>query len=116
MFGWLLCTTRPRSVLVLLVLMSVLVVSPAAPAVLAVGPASLVGGTPAPGTAWDWGYNGRGTLGAPSDNQCTDHFTGSPVACSTMPLRVTGLTDVIALDGGGGHSLALQADGTAWAW
>jgi hypothetical protein len=31
-------------------------------------------------------------------------------------VRVTGLTDVTALSAGGGHSLALRADGTLWSW
>src|SRR5262249_50383767 len=71
---------------------------------------------PAPGIAWDWGYNGRGTLGAPSTDQCRERLTHYPVGCSTTPIQIGGLTNVIALDGGGGHSLALEQDGTVWAW
>ncbi len=63
------------------------------------------------GTVWAWGYNGCGQLG---DNSTTQR--NSPVA-------VVGLTGVVAIAAGGendgfirGHSLALKADGTVWAW
>ena len=62
------------------------------------------------GTVWAWGYNYYGQLG---DDSTVD---------SSTPVQVLGvggsgkLTDVIAIDGGWYHSLALKSDGTVWAW
>ncbi len=56
------------------------------------------------GSAWDWGSNRYGQLG---DGTYTNR---------TLPVTAGGLTDVKAVAGGGGHSLALKSDGTVWAW
>ncbi|HEX6357600.1 hypothetical protein [Actinophytocola sp.] len=59
------------------------------------------------GTLWSWGDNGGGHLG-----------NGSNVPYSTTPVQVTGLTDMVAV-AGGGHSngtYALREDGTVWSW
>lgn len=62
------------------------------------------------GTVWAWGWNHSGQLG---DNTTTDSYT---------PLQVHGegdvgyLTEVKAIAAGENHSLALNADGTVWAW
>jgi len=58
----------------------------------------------ADGTVWAWGWNDQGQLGDGTD---TDRHT---------PVRVRGLTDVVAVAAGRAHSLALRADGTVWAW
>jgi alpha-tubulin suppressor-like RCC1 family protein len=58
----------------------------------------------APGLPLAWGLNGSGQLG-----------DGSTVNRST-PVPVSGLTDVVAVAAGVGHSLALRTDGTVWAW
>jgi alpha-tubulin suppressor-like RCC1 family protein len=57
------------------------------------------------GTVWAWGSNDSGQLGIGN--------TGYPVY---NPARVQGLSDIIAVAAGGAHSLALQSDGTVWAW
>jgi hypothetical protein len=58
------------------------------------------------GTAWAWGNNSRGQLG---DNSTTN--TSSPVSV------VGGFTDWVQIDGGGREfTVALRANGTAWAW
>jgi len=63
------------------------------------------------GTVWAWGAAYNGKLG----NNMT---TGD----QTTPVQVQGLggvgflTDIIAIAGGGYHSLALKRDGTVWAW
>lgn len=56
------------------------------------------------GTVWTWGDNRFGQLG-----------DGTIVQRST-PVRVAGLTGVIAVAAGEGHVLALKGDGTVWGW
>jgi hypothetical protein len=65
------------------------------------------------GTVWTWGYNASGQLG---DGTMVDR---------TVPVQVGTLAEVMAIAAGsgsgpfatpGGHSLALKANGTLWAW
>ncbi|HKR03709.1 MAG TPA: T9SS type A sorting domain-containing protein [Bacteroidia bacterium] len=56
-------------------------------------------------TVWTWGNNSSGQLG-----------NGTTGGSNNVPIQVTGLTGVIAIAGGGAHSLALKNDGTVWAW
>ncbi|MFI8517138.1 hypothetical protein ACIGEZ_04810 [Streptomyces sp. NPDC085481] len=65
-----------------------------------------------PGTGLAWGTNGNGELG-----------TGTTVVRSTTPAGICGgapcptpFDDVIAVDGGSGHGIALRADGSVWTW
>lgn len=57
------------------------------------------------GTVRAWGYNGNGELGL-------NTISGG----SSVPVQVTGLTQVAAVSGGTFHSLAVKVDGTVWAW
>jgi len=57
------------------------------------------------GTVWTWGWNYYGQLG-----------DGTYSYDSNTPVQVSGLTGMIALAGGGSHSLALRSDGRVWAW
>ncbi|MBO9600231.1 MAG: hypothetical protein J7559_20740 [Cohnella sp.] len=57
------------------------------------------------GTVMAWGDNKYGQLG-----------NGSNDNTNPTPSLVQGLTDVIDVAGGMGHSLALKKDGTVWAW
>ena len=56
------------------------------------------------GTVWAWGYNESGTLGDGTTTQ------------RSIPVRVSGVSDVVAISAGYLHSLALSKNGTVWAW
>jgi len=56
------------------------------------------------GTVWSWGLNHNGQLG-----------NGTTINQS-MPVKVSGLTDIISVSTGYYFSLALRADGTVWTW
>ena len=56
------------------------------------------------GTVWTWGRNNFGQLG---DGTTIDRNT---------PVKVSTLTNVIAVAGGDLHTVALREDGTVWAW
>ena len=65
-------------------------------------PPSGVATTP---NAWAWGFNGSGELG---DNTATSRT--SPVSV------VGGFTDWVTVSAGESHTVAVRANGTAWAW
>src|SRR5262245_40921343 len=57
------------------------------------------------GHVWAWGFNSTGQLGS------------GGIATQSSPGLVLGNFDhAIAIAAGGGHSLALRADGKVWAW
>ncbi|HEX5752852.1 MAG TPA: RCC1 repeat-containing protein [Archangium sp.] len=57
------------------------------------------------GTVWAWGSNTLNQLG-----------DGTAEPQRSTPVRVSGLSDVVAISAGRNHSLAMHADGTLWAW
>ncbi len=59
----------------------------------------------ADGSVWCWGYNVDGALGNGTFNNV-----------STMPVRVTGISDATAVAMGQGHSCALRRGGTVACW
>ncbi|MGD9858265.1 MAG: hypothetical protein AB7U20_25270, partial [Planctomycetaceae bacterium] len=59
----------------------------------------------ADGTVWAWGANDQGELG-----------NGSADPYNALPVQVSDLDDVVAVSAGETHDLALNADGTVWAW
>lgn len=66
------------------------------------------------GTVVSWGTNDEGQLGNGPMGA-----TGEPGRYpkpSITPVRVTGLTDVIEIEAGAKHAVALRKDGTVWAW
>jgi len=58
------------------------------------------------GTVWTWGQNSNGQLG-----NGISSTTGLSV-----PIQVSGLSNVIAVSGGDCHTAALKSDGTVWTW
>ncbi|MBV9897199.1 MAG: S8 family serine peptidase [Chloroflexi bacterium] len=64
------------------------------------------------GTVWAWGYNTTGQLGTSTAGTCGV----PPIPCSSTPVQVVGLDGVTAVAAGNGFSLALQSDGSVWAW
>ncbi len=66
------------------------------------------------GTVMSWGYNGAGQLGAGSTEGPESCVNG--VACSGVPVPVSGLSAVTQVSAGDLHNLALLSDGTVEAW
>ena len=64
----------------------------------------------ADGTVWAWGINWAGELGSGVAPQTVALLGRS------IPVAVSGLTDIVAVAIGCVHSLALKRDGTVWAW
>jgi alpha-tubulin suppressor-like RCC1 family protein len=61
------------------------------------------------GSVWAWGANANGELG-------TGRATTTGCMCSDVPVRSAVPSGIVAIAGGGRHSLALRNDGTVWAW
>jgi YD repeat-containing protein len=61
------------------------------------------------GSLWAWGdYNAGQNAGTPAAEKENTH---------TVPATVAGLSDVVAVSAGSGHSVALKKkDGTVWTW
>jgi len=64
----------------------------------------------ADGTLWSWGDNASGQLG---DNGSPRHGT---IPNQVVTVNAAFDSNWVAVAAGGAHSLALQADGTLWAW
>src|SRR6187399_842683 len=66
------------------------------------------------GTVVAWGANDEGQLGnGPSGS---NKPLGTYPKPSPTPVRVTDLTDIIAIEAGLKYAMALRKDGTVWAW
>ena len=57
------------------------------------------------GTVEAWGSDQNGAIG-----------NGLPLSNVSTPVAVPGLTDIVDVDDGHYHSLALRSDGTVWGW
>lgn len=67
------------------------------------------------GTAYCWGVNWFGALGAPTTQDCED-AAGSPVACSTSPIQVSGGVAWDQLSAGYSHTCGLTMGGQMYCW
>jgi Alpha-tubulin suppressor and related RCC1 domain-containing proteins len=65
------------------------------------------------GTVWSWGYNWSGQLGIGFEEH-PDKINEKGEFITAV--QVLGLTDIIDIDCGSEHSLALRNDGTLWSW
>ncbi|MBV9895819.1 MAG: hypothetical protein JO020_16765, partial [Chloroflexi bacterium] len=66
------------------------------------------------GRVWTWGANWDGELGRATTTTCWDGSQNAP--CDPNPQSIPSFNGVVAIAGGGYHSLALKNDGTVWAW
>ncbi len=66
------------------------------------------------GTVVSWGTNDEGQLG--NGPMGASGELGKYPKPSVVPVRVTGLSEVIQIAAGAKHAVALRADGTVWAW
>ena len=58
------------------------------------------------GTVWSWGTNTSGQLGDGTGN----------TALPGQPVQILGLSGITAISAGGFHNLALDRNGSVWAW
>ncbi|MNV47561.1 Regulator of chromosome condensation (RCC1) repeat protein [compost metagenome] len=65
------------------------------------------------GTVWAFGYNWSGQLGI-GFNEYPNSMDSAKQYVKAVPVQ--GLTNVVAIDAGAEHSLALKSDGTVWVW
>jgi alpha-tubulin suppressor-like RCC1 family protein len=78
-------------------------------------------GGEAGGTVLAWGeHSGGAELSSITSTSSNVHEAGSmetmTIGGSNVPVPVSGFTGIMAIAGGGAHSLALKNDGTVWAW
>jgi alpha-tubulin suppressor-like RCC1 family protein len=66
------------------------------------------------GTVVAWGGNDEGQLGTGAPG--SDRPLGTYPKPSLTPVKVTGLANIIDIDAGNKHAIALRSDGTVWAW
>ena len=57
------------------------------------------------GTVWAWGFGTHGEIG-----------NGSTSSSQTTPVQVSGLTNIVAIAGGGDTGYALDSSGHVWSW
>jgi alpha-tubulin suppressor-like RCC1 family protein len=56
-------------------------------------------------TVWTWGNNSFGSLGI-----------GSFALNSSVPVQITSLSEIVAIDAGADHGISLDSEGRVWCW
>jgi alpha-tubulin suppressor-like RCC1 family protein len=67
-------------------------------------------------TVWAWGSNEYDQVGAFNWEPCNPGSGAPSFGCQSYQRQVAGLTDVIDIAAGEGHSVVLKVDGTVWTW
>lgn len=62
------------------------------------------------GSVWGWGRNVSGEIGDGTGGDGTNDFN------KNLPVKILGITNIVQVAVGGGHSFALKSDGTVWIW
>lgn len=66
------------------------------------------------GEVWGWEYSRYGQIG--ENGVGIDQVTGNDIIYRTVPVKVKGLQNIIAISSGNLYSLALDSNGDVWAW
>ena len=66
------------------------------------------------GEVWGWGHSRFGQIG--ENGVGIDQVTGNDITHRTVPIKVKGLQNIIAISSGHRYSLALDSNGDVWAW
>jgi alpha-tubulin suppressor-like RCC1 family protein len=71
-------------------------------------------GLTADSTAYCWGNNGDGQLGVTTSESCSGF--GAMLSCSTVPLPVAGVPQLVKLSAGSFHSCGVAVTGDGYCW
>jgi len=63
------------------------------------------------GTVWTWGNNRYGQLGDGNNS-----YRSTLTQTLDLLAQASNFTDMVAVEGGSSHSLAISSDGSVWAW
>ncbi|WP_176444885.1 RCC1 domain-containing protein [Paenibacillus herberti] len=68
------------------------------------------------GLVWSWGYNSNGQIGDGTANVYAEDGSLQSNHNKGKPIKIKGLKDIQAVEGGFNHSIALAKDGGVWTW
>ena len=68
------------------------------------------------GNTWAWGYNYYGQLGNNTNSEINDKANPNPQKVLLNPTEANTVLKAVQVSGGDSHSLAIDENGTTWAW